>query len=337
MGSVIALSSSTGAVLIKYSYDSFGLPKVLSGSTLIDFRNYTGNKYSNVRLFTGREHDRETGYYYMRARYYNAENSGRFISRDPIWQNDQVNLYTYVKNSPVMYTDRNWKKASQMIAFAETKDMYRLLLTQSGLWWSSDCSFYGWIWSARTSSTECAFYKKNFWLSDLYTAKWNKDLAEDNEIFNNALKSIRNSDSYKKIQANWVSNSEMMNTFGWNDWNNTKADAIRHSYWNALNAKDFWIDTAKKMWDYHEMLDGNSDHTVVMDLYNNSIGRSIWFANRDKTDEEILSIIVEKQDKLIYWIGWSDGLWQGNNIYNNVSWRLQSELWNELQMSFPIK
>jgi RHS repeat-associated protein len=91
---------------MRYSYDSFGLPKIISGSTLVDFRNYSGNKYSNTRLFTWREHDRETGYYYNRARYYNAENFGRFLSRDPIGQNDQVNLYAYVANSPLKYVDR---------------------------------------------------------------------------------------------------------------------------------------------------------------------------------------------------------------------------------------
>ena len=31
------------------------------------------------------------------------------MSRDPIGQNDQVNLYTYVANSPLKYTDRNGK------------------------------------------------------------------------------------------------------------------------------------------------------------------------------------------------------------------------------------
>ena len=118
--SVIALSTNTGAIAIRYSYDSFGYPRVIqwnwTWTTLTDFRNYTGNKYSNLRLFTWREHDRETGYYYHRARYTHPELLGRFISRDPIWQNDQVNLYTYVRNSPLNYTDKDGKKASAAIA-----------------------------------------------------------------------------------------------------------------------------------------------------------------------------------------------------------------------------
>jgi RHS repeat-associated protein len=42
--------------------------------------------------------------YYLRARYYDAE-IGRFISRDPIGQVDDVNLYGYVGNNSVMFVD----------------------------------------------------------------------------------------------------------------------------------------------------------------------------------------------------------------------------------------
>jgi len=68
----------------------------------------------NTRLFTGREYavkqallgcDEEIGLYYNRARYYSAQ-LGRFISRDPIDIADDINLYAYVGNNPVMYVDR---------------------------------------------------------------------------------------------------------------------------------------------------------------------------------------------------------------------------------------
>jgi len=58
----------------------------------------------NTRLFTGREYDQEIGLYYNRARYYSAQ-LGRFISRDPIDIQDDINLYAYVGNNPVMYVD----------------------------------------------------------------------------------------------------------------------------------------------------------------------------------------------------------------------------------------
>jgi RHS repeat-associated protein len=70
--------------------------------------SYTGSTHENSRLYTGREYDRETNLYFLRARYYNPS-TGKFISRDPVGQNDQINLYTYVANSPVMYTDPTGK------------------------------------------------------------------------------------------------------------------------------------------------------------------------------------------------------------------------------------
>jgi len=55
-------------------------------------------------LFTSREYDRESNLYYYRARYYDA-NLGRFISQDPIWIADDINLYNYVGGNPVNWAD----------------------------------------------------------------------------------------------------------------------------------------------------------------------------------------------------------------------------------------
>jgi RHS repeat-associated protein len=55
--------------------------------------------------YTGREYDEETGLYYYRARYYDAD-TGRFISEDPIgFEGGDVNLYVYVGNNPVLLID----------------------------------------------------------------------------------------------------------------------------------------------------------------------------------------------------------------------------------------
>ena len=63
---------------------------------------FIDRKYS---IFTWREYDKEVWLYFNRARYYDA-GLGRFVSRDPIGMRDNVNLYTYVANSPVKYVDR---------------------------------------------------------------------------------------------------------------------------------------------------------------------------------------------------------------------------------------
>ncbi len=125
--SVIAISNQSGTVVQNYTYDSFGKAYIVTGNgtgtILTPVSSYAGNTYSNSRLYTGREYDKETNLYYLRARYYNTE-TGKFISRDPVRQSDQVNLYTYVANSPFMGTDRDGRKASQMIAktWSLTKD-----------------------------------------------------------------------------------------------------------------------------------------------------------------------------------------------------------------------
>ncbi|MEM7595895.1 MAG: RHS repeat-associated core domain-containing protein, partial [Cyanobacteria bacterium P01_A01_bin.83] len=55
--------------------------------------------------YTGREFDSETGNYYYRARYYDSD-TGLFISTDPIgFAAGDSNLYRYVGNSPLIYTD----------------------------------------------------------------------------------------------------------------------------------------------------------------------------------------------------------------------------------------
>jgi RHS repeat-associated protein len=55
--------------------------------------------------YTGREIDAESGFNYYRARYYSPE-IGRFISEDPIdFAGDDLNLYKYTMNNPVLYND----------------------------------------------------------------------------------------------------------------------------------------------------------------------------------------------------------------------------------------
>ncbi|MFM6647620.1 MAG: RHS repeat domain-containing protein, partial [Dolichospermum sp.] len=98
LGTVRDLLNNSGAVVNHFVYDSFG--QVISESNpAIDTRY----------LFTGREFDQETGLYYYRARYYDA-NTGRFLSEDPIGFNGgDSNLYRYVFNQPIIFVDPEGK------------------------------------------------------------------------------------------------------------------------------------------------------------------------------------------------------------------------------------
>ena len=93
LGSVVALSDSSGDSCQSYEYSAYG--QVAASDP-----NFTANLY----LFTGRRFDYETGLYYYRARYYNPY-IGRFLQTDPIGYGDGINWYAYCGNNPLAYTD----------------------------------------------------------------------------------------------------------------------------------------------------------------------------------------------------------------------------------------
>lgn len=68
---VVALTNDSGAVVAQYTYDAWG--NILSKSGTM--------KDENPYLYAGYRYDKETGLYYMMARYYDAS-VGRFLSRD---------------------------------------------------------------------------------------------------------------------------------------------------------------------------------------------------------------------------------------------------------------
>jgi RHS repeat-associated protein len=119
LGSVLALTDAAGNITDTYDYDEFG---VLLSST--------GSTYNPLR-FTGQYYDSETGFYYLRNRYY-APEQGRFVRRDPLgahggrilslsksipgkreasltWSLPTTllvgSLYAYVANNPAIFVD----------------------------------------------------------------------------------------------------------------------------------------------------------------------------------------------------------------------------------------
>jgi RHS repeat-associated protein len=91
LGSTLLLADWGRNIQTEYVYDSWG------GTTT------TGGSNTNSFQYTGRENDANE-LYYFRARYYNPR-LGRFISQDPIGFNGGIDVYAYVGNNPINYTD----------------------------------------------------------------------------------------------------------------------------------------------------------------------------------------------------------------------------------------
>jgi RHS repeat-associated protein len=103
LGSTIALTDSTGALVESYTYDVFGTTSILSTNLQLLATSAVGNRF----LFTGREYLAEIGLYDYRNRFY-SQSLGRFLQTDPIgFEAKDVNLYRYVSNNPANYFDPN--------------------------------------------------------------------------------------------------------------------------------------------------------------------------------------------------------------------------------------
>jgi|GEM_PF-5640847 len=70
-----------------------------------------------TRLFTGQEYDKETGLYYMNARYYDPD-VGVFTRPDPMMEG--LNHYCYAKWNPIRYNDPTGLTSSQGSAASST-------------------------------------------------------------------------------------------------------------------------------------------------------------------------------------------------------------------------
>jgi RHS repeat-associated protein len=88
LGSPLAVTHG-GAVTNAYAYGAFGETSPLAGPA---FR------------YTGQRLDAETGLYYYRARHF-SPGLGRFLQTDPAGYAGGRNLYAYVGNDPINFTD----------------------------------------------------------------------------------------------------------------------------------------------------------------------------------------------------------------------------------------
>jgi RHS repeat-associated protein len=106
LGSTINLCDASGAVLVTYAYDVFGAIRSQS-----DFS-------ANYHLFTGEQRDAESGFDFLRARYYDPA-VGRFLSGDALGGG-----YVYGLNNPANMADPTGLIATFYCnAYGETPDV----------------------------------------------------------------------------------------------------------------------------------------------------------------------------------------------------------------------
>jgi RHS repeat-associated protein len=91
LGSTLALADSAGTMQTTYTFEPFGSTSIAGAGS------------SNAFAYTGRELDL-AGLYFYRGRYFSPVLS-RFAGQDPIGFSGGINLYAYVADNPIQYTD----------------------------------------------------------------------------------------------------------------------------------------------------------------------------------------------------------------------------------------
>ena len=99
---VAAITGTNGAIQERYTYAAYGKPSFLDSTFTVRSPNATS--YAWDSLYTGRQFDPETGFYYYRNRFYSAEWGG-FRAGIQIGYGGGGNLYLYVSSRPVNLTD----------------------------------------------------------------------------------------------------------------------------------------------------------------------------------------------------------------------------------------
>ena len=101
MGSRVAVTDDTGAPVVQFKYDDYGIPQALDGTGT---QQILTSQAPFSPVFAGYPYLSEAELYHARARSYQPE-WGRFLQRDPKGYSDSPNPYLYVGGSPYEYTD----------------------------------------------------------------------------------------------------------------------------------------------------------------------------------------------------------------------------------------
>jgi RHS repeat-associated protein len=140
----------------------------------------SNNDLLNTRLFTSKEFDSEIWLYYYNARYYSPE-LWRFISRDPIDIADDVNLYAYVGNNPVNFSDPSGLASKQILGKGISWTLVWTTFSWFGVLSIFNNDFYYWdefLWNSLIWAKEVKYYNWSDYVKSLKNTKDYKNLLE---------------------------------------------------------------------------------------------------------------------------------------------------------------
>ena len=145
-GNIIGITDTSGNIVAKYTYDSWGKLISIKDANDVDKttdENFIG--YINPLRYRGYYYDSETSLYYLNARYYDPEVS-RFINADDTLSGG-YNLFEYCYSNPIKNYDLDGK--------VPTNELLNLIKSRKGL--RNDC-----LYSFKNQlDVGCVIYEKN--------------------------------------------------------------------------------------------------------------------------------------------------------------------------------
>ena len=265
-----------------------GTIRVLDGSfTALDGMRYkpygedrdTGSSLNTDRKFTGQTEDEAAGLYWYASRAYDPE-IGRFVSPDPIVpvpSNPQsLNRYSYVYNNPLGFVDpsgyvsKDWDQA-WVGRFREAHDQrdptdrdwadYQFSLEHAGTGRGGSWTHQDWVnyHNIKTQVAAPAPEPAPAPLLNVLLDEFDR-VAKDPPQF------------YYRVKAK-VDVRAVSVPLGLDE---QEENAVLHAYWSGLLANTYGPTKAERITDEHEqwnMERGQSKLDLVMDLYNNKVGR----------------------------------------------------------------
>ena len=107
-GDVVALMDTSGTVIARYTYNAWGEPMSVTNNAGTAITDTLDIAHLNPLRYRGYYYDTETGFYYLKSRYYDPEIC-RFINADCYTSTGQgfigFNMFAYCGSQPVSNTD----------------------------------------------------------------------------------------------------------------------------------------------------------------------------------------------------------------------------------------